>query len=137
MNLPSPSLRFMESSQDAPSTKDDLHALSLEKHEAVPRNRSTLPSTWKPRRPPSPLPKALRKQNKHKRNATSLSHLVVASPPAPAPASCPPSPWGITPGQGRGDSSRWDDIRLRLRARAMKSSGYAVHDGGIISPTSS
>ncbi|KAF8063480.1 hypothetical protein FPV67DRAFT_1701107 [Lyophyllum atratum] len=156
MTLPSPSLRFMESSQDAPSTKDDLHALALQKHEAVPRNRSTLPSTWKPRRPPSPLPKALRKQNKHKRNATSLSHLVVASPPPPLPPRVRPALVELpldkagafqsfstpsnsaadvmSPGQ---DWSRWDDIRLRLRARALKSSGYAIHDGGIISPTSS
>jgi len=168
ISLPSPGLKFPNSptvqDQDAlgMGPKDDLHAFVLEKQMhaaagtaagAAPGTRSTLPSTWKPRRPPSPLPKLLRKHSKQKRNASALSHHVVASPPPPLPPrariaavessqavsgyasfSSPLSSAASPLGQ---DASRWDDVRMRLRARALKSSGYAIHDGGIISPIAS
>jgi len=155
ISLPSPGLKFPSSPQDDQGTKNDLRAFVLEKN--VPGKRSTLPSAWKPHRPPSPLPKALRKLGKHKGNSSSLAHLVVVSPPPPLPtrahlvahpvlADSPKAAYQrfstplhsamdvASPGQ---DSSRWEDVRMRLRARALKSDNYAVHDGGIISPTSS
>lgn len=167
--LPSPGPKFPNSPQakdqdgfQSTGTKDDLHAFVLEKQlhaaagmaaAAVPGNRSTLPSTWKPHRPPSPIPKALRrKHSKQKRNASVLAHLVVASPLPPLPPlarvavespkaahgyasfSRPLSSAMSPPGQ---DASRWNDVRMRLKARASKSSGYAIHNGGIISPIAS
>ncbi|KAG5641237.1 hypothetical protein DXG03_005681 [Asterophora parasitica] len=148
ISLPSPGLEIPSgSSQDASTF-------------STPRNRATLPSKWKPHRPPSPLPNSLRKHGKHKRNASDLSYLI-ASPPPPLPTptralilsrlappvpkrndlpylsfSTPLSSSTDVPSSGQ-ESSRWAEIQLRLKARALKSSTYAIHDGGIISPTTS
>ncbi|GLB42818.1 hypothetical protein LshimejAT787_1202670 [Lyophyllum shimeji] len=165
--LPSPGLKFPNSPRATTprtGTKDDLHAFVLDKQmhaaadkagvaSAVPgsNNRATLPSTWKPRRPPSPLPKALRRQGKQKHGASALAHPVVASPPPPLPSGACVVVESRKVGTGyasfstplgsaaslQGPSSRWDEVRTRLRARALKSEGYAVYDGGIISPIGS
>ncbi|RDB22086.1 hypothetical protein Hypma_011109 [Hypsizygus marmoreus] len=155
LSLPSPSLNFslQEKIRTPKSGSDNLSFM--------PKNRATLPSTWKPHRPPSPLPKMLRK--KHKRATSSLSHLAVASPPPPLPTRPLPfrpnhlapsvtsrtpetmhpayasfstalrSPTGFA--QAVHDDP-WADLQMRLKARALKTATYAIHDGGIISPTS-
>lgn len=54
--------------------------------DSVPRTRSTLPSTWKPKRPPSPLPRSLRKKNRvhsKRRHNTSSTPFIPHSPPPP------------------------------------------------------
>ncbi|KAF5375937.1 hypothetical protein D9615_008276 [Tricholomella constricta] len=162
ISLPSPGLKIPGSPKSSQSAKDDLHMFVLEKRahvaSSVPRNRATLPSTWKPHRPPSPLPKALR-HRKNKRSASGLSHLIIASPPPPLPTRtlvhpAPPLPMGADSPKGaylnfstplhstvdiaspEQESSHCTDIQLRLRMRALKSSTYAIHDGGIISPSS-
>ncbi|KAG6907298.1 hypothetical protein DXG01_009491 [Tephrocybe rancida] len=154
ISLPSPGLKMPSSpKEDVVVKKDDLRAFVLEKHTDIPRNRSTMPSTWKPRRPPSPLPKSLRRHGKHKSEMSGLSHLVLTSPPPPLPVrrqiqstlllESPKVPFSSfsTPLNSDVDtkatSPSWADIQTRLKARASKSSTYAIHNGGMISPTSS
>ncbi|KAG5635195.1 hypothetical protein H0H81_012071 [Sphagnurus paluster] len=142
LSLPSPSLKILS------SPKEDCH---VKIDNLVAHYRSTLPSTWKPCRPPSPPPKSFRRFRKHKRNFSSLSHLMGASPPPPLPTNAQvltdrkgpiDGPFLAFPTSlnemngGQELESRWPEIQARLKARAAKSGTYAVHDGGIISPTS-
>ncbi|KAF9467496.1 hypothetical protein BDZ94DRAFT_1248251 [Collybia nuda] len=129
----------------------------------TPRNRSTLPSTWKPKRPPSPLPQSVRKKRgrtKHKRS-TLDSPFIPHSPLPPLPPLVvstspvlfePPQASYINavgfslshslhPAAGAASQGDQDDpditdrsVKMYLRARAMKTATYAIHDGGIISP---
>ncbi|KAG6868001.1 hypothetical protein C0993_008557 [Termitomyces sp. T159_Od127] len=131
--------------EDRLADKGALRPVAPEKNAEVSRKLRARPSTWKPHRPPSPLPKSLRRHRKHKSEA---SVLVVTSPPPlpthPKIASTvlidhqPDSLSFSTPLKNvlTGSTSPiWADIQTRLKARAMKSSAYAIHDGGIISPT--
>ncbi|KAG6872218.1 hypothetical protein C0995_011934 [Termitomyces sp. Mi166 len=134
------------------ATQDGLRLLVPERNTDIPRELRTRSSTWKPHRPPSPLPRSLRKRGKHMSEASALSHLVITSPPPPLPTrpkiastvlvEQKPAflsfsmPLSNTLDMGP-TSPVWADIQSRLKARAMKSSTYAIHDGGIISPTSS
>lgn len=133
--------------------------------DSAPRTRSTLPSTWKPKRPPSPLPRPLRKKPvraQHKRN-NPAAPLLHHSPLPPLPPLANPgspifthSPEAIYPDvlsfsapyplhnisgvlQPRamwdGSDEAENSIRMYLKARAMKTATYAIHDGGIISPS--
>ncbi|KAG5651368.1 hypothetical protein H0H81_008902 [Sphagnurus paluster] len=80
LSLPSPGLEIL-------STPKEDRQVKIET--LVARHRSTLPSTWKPHRPPSPLPKGLRRYGKHKRTFSSLSLHMGASPPPPLPTNAP------------------------------------------------
>ncbi|KAG5649884.1 hypothetical protein H0H81_001650 [Sphagnurus paluster] len=136
LSLPSPSLKILN------SLKDERH---VKIETLVARH---LPSTWKPCRPPSPLPPRF---GKHKRSGSSLSRLIGASPPPPLPTNT----LALTGRKGPIDGPflafptslnemnddqdpeyRWPEIQARLKARAAKGGTYAVHNGGIISPTS-
>ncbi|KAG6854892.1 hypothetical protein C0991_012082 [Blastosporella zonata] len=153
ISLPSPGLKMPSTPKEDGIAKDGLRAFVLEKNADVTGNRTTIPSTWKPHRPPSPLPMSLRRRGKHKGDASSLAHLVVTSPPPPLPVrrqihstvrlESPKAPFisFSTPLSSDVDTSTtspgWADIQMRLKARALKSSTYAIHDGGVMSPTSS
>ncbi|KAG5340352.1 hypothetical protein C0989_002082 [Termitomyces sp. Mn162] len=131
--------------------EDNLRSFALEKNTRIPRKPRTRPSTWTPYRPPSPLPKSLRRRGKLKSEASTSEFLAITSPP-PLPTRPKIAPAVLTdskpaflsfstlldraPNTGI-TSPVWADIQMRLKARAMKSSTYAVHNGGIISPSSS
>jgi hypothetical protein len=112
-------------------------------------------STWTPKRPPSPIPSTMRRNS---RVVGPRRFTKYSSPPPPVPAlikcntsgvqttsSVPISPPPPPPYQYHSLSKNTqrhalDDemtIRMHLKARASKSAIYALHDGGISSPTSS
>jgi len=112
-------------------------------------------SNWKPKRPPSPFPPGIRRNTKvkHMRNALS------SSPPPPVPALVnhstslvsrspratfsiplsPPPPYQfhslLRPMQSHVVDNE-TTLQMILKARASKTATYALHNGGIFSPTS-
>ncbi|KAG6833929.1 hypothetical protein H0H87_007940 [Tephrocybe sp. NHM501043] len=152
VSLPSPELKVPNTPKEDNIIQDDLRSFVLEKNADIPRSRAMM-SAWKPRRPPSPLPKSLRRYGKHTSDASALAHLVITSPPPPLPVrrriqstvllDAPKDPFlkFSTPLSSAAEMSdlntspSWADIQMSLKARASKSSTYAVHGGGIFSPT--
>ena len=115
------------------------------------------PSNWKPKRPPSPFPPGMRRniKVKHMRNTFSSS---PPSPPPPVPPLVnhstsvvprsratfstplsPPPPYQfhslLKPMQSHVVNNEMT-LQMILKARASKTATYALHNGGIFSPTS-
>jgi hypothetical protein len=113
-------------------------------------------STWKPKRPPSPVPPGMRRNSKAKHMRNTLpSH---SSPPPPVPALIkyntsvvpkspratfslplsPPPPYHfhslLRPMQSHVVDNEMS-LQMILKARASKTATYALHNGGIFSPT--
>jgi hypothetical protein len=148
INMPSPGLKALHDLREPELTPADLvRALQSAKipsavAEGTNNNRATLPSTWKPHRPPSPIPKALKKG--HKRNASVPSSNESPVPPLPtnkpralpvpsaisivqsSEVARPSSPLAGGVSSAGAKSNSWMDLQGRVRARAMKSSSYAL-----------
>ena len=110
-------------------------------------------STWKPKRPPSPVPRGMRRNSKIKRTGKTVNG--HASPPPPVPSlkddalvpkshegnfsipSSPPPPYMFHSLLESLHDYMPDDemiLRMRLKARASKSATYASHGDGMFSP---
>lgn len=158
ISLPSPK-PTIGSSHEMEELKDVVHFPPVVLDESAPRTRATLPSTWTPKRPPSPCPRPRRVHGKHMRNTST--HLTTQhSPPPPIPRfrvinpdlihhtenmSFESTPYFLHSRLGAlhslephapwdGSSEEAASIGMHLKARAMKTATYAIHDGGIISP---
>ncbi|KAG6825838.1 hypothetical protein H0H92_002247 [Tricholoma furcatifolium] len=149
VSLPSPGLKMPSTpTEEDRAAKEDLRAFVLDKNLAsAPKRSLARPSTWKPRRPPSPMPKLVRGHGKHKSDGSAFSGFVVTSPPPPLPTrrqiistvrlGVPESKAPLNSSTSLGsaqdsDSDKADtavsphllDVQKQLKERALKSSAY-------------
>jgi hypothetical protein len=141
-----------------PTSKTKSRSSSiLKRYESPVQPKPAHPSDWKPKRPPSPVPSGMRRNSKAKPMHKTL--ISLSSPPPPVPALIkyntsavpksratfsiplsPPPPYQLhsllRPMQSRASDNE-TTLEMYLKARASKSANYALHDGGIFSPTSS
>lgn len=158
VTLPSPGIKGVHDLPETDITPADL-VRSLQSAN-IPGNRATMPSGWKLHRPPSPLPKMLKKnKNGYKRVAASSALPMAQSPVPPMPnlpkdeassfsanpvseSECAEDADKVAPLVQTSKSRRrtsWTDsfLQVTVKTRAMQSAYYAPVPEDVLSPPSS